>query len=167
MAAQQSPGLPNFQLIGQALDTFKAEVVKVANLPAWDGGAAIITRLDQLMTQMDHRFEQMDQRFEQMDQRFEQVNLRLAAVDGSIQTLSTRVTTVDGSLQTLTARLDATQHNTNAQFANYTAHSDTSSLVPLHHCTTNAVIAGFPATTGEIGHPNRKSIPNPKASYFN
>ncbi|ELR09856.1 hypothetical protein VC83_06497 [Pseudogymnoascus destructans] len=96
-----------------------------------------MTRLDQLMTRMDQRFEQMNQRFEQVDQRFEQVNQHLTAMNAG--------------MQTLTARLNATQHNTNAQFANYTAHSDTSPLVPLQHYITGEDIPGFPATTGDIG----------------
>ena len=63
MAAQQ---LPNLTLIGQALDTFKAEVVKVANLPTWNEGTTIITRLDQLLTLMDQMETRMDQRFDQV-----------------------------------------------------------------------------------------------------
>jgi len=159
MAAQQSPNLPNFPLIGQALDTFKAEVVKVANLPTWDEGATIIMRLDQLITRMDQRFEQMDQRFEQMetrmDQRFEQMETRM---DQRFEQVHQHFTAMDASIQTITARLNATQHNTNAQFANYTAHNDTSSLVPLHNYITNEDIAGFPATTGDIGLLNRQML---------
>jgi chaperonin cofactor prefoldin len=184
MAAQQLPNLPNFPLMEQALGTFKTEVVKVANLPAWDEGATIITQLGQFMTRIEQRFEQMDQRFEQrfeqMDQRFEQMDRRFEQMDRRFEQMDRRfeqrfeqmetrmdqrfqqvfhhLTVIDASIQTITARLDATQHNTNAQFANYIANSDTSPLVPLHHSVTNEDIPGFPATTGDIGLLNRQMI---------
>jgi hypothetical protein len=49
---KQTMTQPNFALMAQGAATFSAQLALYENIPAIDGGAAILTRLDDLTTQM-------------------------------------------------------------------------------------------------------------------
>jgi hypothetical protein len=128
MAAPQSPTIPNVQQIDHALNTTKDEVVRVANVPAWDGGAAITARLGQLLTQMDDMEARMDDMVTRMDDmvtRMDDMATRTDQVETGMGEMETRMdegfqqvhqclTAIDTNIQTHTTRLDATQHNASA-----------------------------------------------------
>jgi len=120
-----------FDNIDHAFDNIKAEVKKVSNLPAWNEGATITAKMDQLISQNIQIFQHLT-------------------------TMNANITELKADVTAVTTRLDAVQYNTDARFSNSAADESNSPLVPLQHYRTNEEIPGFPTTPGEVARLNRQ-----------
>lgn len=75
---------PNFEELAQATHTVADNFGRFANLPAVDGGAAILHAIQGLQQQI----QQMQQQMQQMQQQMEQMQQQIAGVE---QRLGTRI----------------------------------------------------------------------------
>lgn len=111
------------------------------------------------------KFDQIEVRFNQNEARFNQIEARFnqnEAVNEARHTqLLQSIVAINSNIEMISTRLDATQWNTNARFANFTANDLNSPLFPLHHYQTNEEIPNFPAILGDIQQLNSKSYPIP------
>lgn len=73
--------------VAQGTNSLGANLAQMQNLPAIDGGAQILQRLDvinQLVGQMNNRIEQMDGRIGQIDGRIGQLDDRIGQFERSV-----------------------------------------------------------------------------------
>lgn len=150
--------LPNLELVSDAFGTLQTEIAKVSNLPAWNEAATITAKFNQNEARNEARHNEVMARFDQNEARHNQLMARFDQNDTRHTQLLQHITAMNSNIETISTRLDATQWNTNARFANFTANDPNSLLVPLHHHQTNEEIPHFPGTLGDIQQLNHQKV---------
>lgn len=113
---------PDFNAITQSVQVLATEMANMANLPAVQGGNAVLDAIQTLSNNMDNR---------------------LTAIDRHLNDLDTRI-------DNLSTRFDANSNNTFAFVMNTHVREETAALMPFHHAITNEEIPDFPENIAAI-----------------
>ncbi|KAF2802987.1 uncharacterized protein BDZ99DRAFT_503650 [Mytilinidion resinicola] len=117
---------PNLGLLAHGLQEGATELANFANLPVFAQGDAIMQLMQQNHRETQRQMQQMQTQMQQMEQRIVQ----------QIQQLRTDITTLR----------QASVYNSAARLENSNIRKTDTAIIALHEPTTNANIAGFPAT---------------------
>ncbi|KXT09575.1 hypothetical protein AC579_719 [Pseudocercospora musae] len=129
------PDLPALADASQIVtDNFR----RFANLPAVDGGAAILTAVNSLQEQV-----------QQIQQQMAQMQQQMAQMQQQMQQMETRILT----------RISSSDANNLARLANSQLTSPQHGLIPLRS-TTNTLIDNFPATPAALATLSQASLTN-------